>query len=276
MLGEKNSISACLVIYNEEKIIERCLESIKDLVDEIIIVHDGECSDKTLEIAKKYTNNIFIKPHVGDSSVHRVFTYEHARGEWIFQIDGDEFIDTEDHNFIRKKIAESSRSNINAFAFKWEMWNGQRFFYVKGLEKVCLFKKKNFHYINITHAISSVDGITERLNIFLHHRPNYNNIAWKSFFKKAKRWVPIHTQFFFPTEVTYECFNTSPDEWINYAKRVHKHTLFYLIFAPIKMSLGQLKNGLYQSFAGWQIILQQYVYYAYLYWSVWKKKRVLK
>ena len=47
-MPEKNTISACLVVHNEEKLIGRCLESIKNLVDEIIVVHDGPCQDKTL------------------------------------------------------------------------------------------------------------------------------------------------------------------------------------------------------------------------------------
>jgi Glycosyltransferases involved in cell wall biogenesis len=61
----RNKISACIVVYNEEKVIKRCLDSIKNVVDEIILVHDGPCKDRTLEIAKRYTNKIFIRPHVG-------------------------------------------------------------------------------------------------------------------------------------------------------------------------------------------------------------------
>lgn len=49
-LGE-HSISACLVVRNEEAVIERCLESLAGVVDEIVLVHDGECEDRTLEIA---------------------------------------------------------------------------------------------------------------------------------------------------------------------------------------------------------------------------------
>jgi glycosyltransferase involved in cell wall biosynthesis len=238
-------------------------------------VHDGECTDKTLEIAKRYTSKIFIKNHVGDSSVHRVFTYEQAQGEWIFQIDGDEYLDITDHELLRKKIVEAGQNNVNSFALKWEMWNGEKALYVKGYEKVCLFRKKNYHYLNVTHAISSVDGKTERLDIFLHHRPAYNNIAWKSFFIKAKRWIPVHTKFFFPQLVVYECFNTTPDAWVAYTNRVRKHPLLFLIFVPFKMSLGQFKNGLYQSLVGWQSSLQQYVYYFCLYWKVWRLQRSL-
>ena len=78
-----NRISACLVVYNEEKIIKNCLASIKDAVDEIIVVHDGECIDKTLEICKSYTNKIFIKQHIGEAEPHRPFGFKQATGDWI-------------------------------------------------------------------------------------------------------------------------------------------------------------------------------------------------
>ena len=51
-------ISACVITKNEEKNIVRCLNSIKDIVDEIIVVDTGS-NDKTINIAEKYTNNIY-------------------------------------------------------------------------------------------------------------------------------------------------------------------------------------------------------------------------
>ncbi len=270
MLENKNSITACLVIYNEEKVIERCLKSIKDLVDEIIVVHDGVCTDNTIEIVKKYTDKIFIEEHVGECSVHRVLTFEQAKSEWIFQIDADEYLDIADHEIIRKKIAESDSLSVNGYAFKWEMWDGKKPLYVKGFEKVCLFRKKNFHYVNITHGLSNVDGVTQHLDIFLHHQPVYNNIAWKSFFRKSKQWIPVHAKFFFPNQVEFKCFNATPENWILYSNRVRQHPFFYLALIPFKMSLGQLKNGLFRSFVGWQAVFQQYVYYFLLHLKILK------
>ena len=63
MANKPATISACLVVYNEEKSIQCCLESLRPVVNEIIIVHDGECNDKTLEIARKFTKHIYFQPH---------------------------------------------------------------------------------------------------------------------------------------------------------------------------------------------------------------------
>ncbi len=269
-------ISVCLVVYNEDKIIERCLNSIKDLADEIVLIHDGECNDKTLEIAKKFTDRIFIQPRTGDSSLHRVFSYNEARGRWIFQIDADEFIDQDAQPIIRNKIIEAEKKGINGFSFQWEMWDGKKAYAVKGFKKDCLFKKENFHYLGVTHGWAYIDGKVEDSGLVLHHRPAYDNLSWESFFRKAKRWVPIHAKFYFPNQVTYTGFNIGPEKWIKFTEKVKKNMIYYVIFEPIKMSLGQLKNGLYLAFAGWQVAAQQYVYYTMLYWQVWKIKRKSK
>jgi glycosyltransferase involved in cell wall biosynthesis len=270
---EREKISACLVVYNEEKVIGRCLESIKDLVDEIILVHDGECSDKTLEIARRYTENIFILPHTGESSLHRVFTYNKASCEWIFQIDADEYIDVLDHQKIFDLIKKANKDQINGFRFHWEMWNGRRAFNVRGFLKECLFRKNNYHYLAITHGWMNIDGIVANSGVTLHHRPAYNNIAWSSFFRKAGKWAPIHATFYFPEKVKFESFNIDVNKWIKFTEKVKKNLFFYQIFEPLKMFLGQLKSGLYTHYIGWQIAAQQFAYYFILYRIVGKMKR---
>ena len=57
-------ISACIITKNEEKHIRKCLESIKNVVDEIVIV-DGYSIDKTIDICKEYTDKIYIQKFSG-------------------------------------------------------------------------------------------------------------------------------------------------------------------------------------------------------------------
>ena len=87
-----NKISACLVVHNEEKVIRRCLDSIKNVVDEIIVVHDGPCTDKTMEIAREYGAKIYEQPFNGEAEKHRPFSYRMTSGAWILQIDADEYL----------------------------------------------------------------------------------------------------------------------------------------------------------------------------------------
>src|SRR3989338_6326807 len=145
MENNRQTISACVVVYNEEKVIQRCLDSIKDLVDEIIVVHDGQCADRTLEIVKRYTDKVFIREHVGVMDAHLVFAFEQAQGEWLLRIDADEFFDVADHNKIRLLLASSEANN--GYTFNWELWDGKQTVSLKGLQKTCFFRRKNFHYI---------------------------------------------------------------------------------------------------------------------------------
>ncbi len=96
-MKDKPTISACMIVKNEEKLLPQCLESIKDFVDKIIIVDTGS-TDRTIEIAKSYGAKIFHHPWENDFSKHRNQSISYATGDWIFVLDGDEeVIQWDDH-----------------------------------------------------------------------------------------------------------------------------------------------------------------------------------
>ena len=266
-------ISACIVAYNEEKVIERCLKSVYGFVDEIILVHDGECSDKTLEIAKKYTDKIFIQPHIGIAEPHRSFSYRQASNEWILQLDADEYIDEAD----KPKIFDlAEKGTADGYWLKWEMWDGKRSVRVDGLKKLCLFKKSKTLNLGIPQRAVTVNGKTEEVDILLRHRPLHENLSWKFFLNKMNYWLDSNVKYYFPELVKYDCFNTKIDSWLEYSAKIRKYPLVFLIFYPLKNFLGQLKNGLWKSWLGINLALQQYVYYFSLYLRIWKMKRKLR
>ena len=102
---KKFSISVVINTYNEEKNIRYCLESVK-WADEIIIV-DMYSTDKTIEIAKKYTDKIYFHERVGYAEPARQFAVELASNNWIFVIDADEIVTKP----LRDKIIEIVESN---------------------------------------------------------------------------------------------------------------------------------------------------------------------
>ena len=67
------TISLCMIVRNEEESLERCLESAKDVADEIIIVDTGS-TDDTIDIAKRYTQKIYNFPWVDDFAAARRWT----------------------------------------------------------------------------------------------------------------------------------------------------------------------------------------------------------
>jgi tetratricopeptide (TPR) repeat protein len=94
----KPTLSACLIVKNEEKFLEQCLDSIKGVVDEIIIVDTGS-TDNTVEIAKKWTRNHSIN---------------YATKDWILIIDADEKLEKDDIPILRRVL---NRNEFNSIFF---------------------------------------------------------------------------------------------------------------------------------------------------------------
>ena len=83
------TISACLMVKDEEELLGQCLWSIRQLVDEIIVVDTGS-TDKTVEIAKRFGAKVFHHPWEDNFSVHRNQSLGYATGDWVLIIDADE------------------------------------------------------------------------------------------------------------------------------------------------------------------------------------------
>ena len=98
-----NTISLCMIVKNEEKLLPRCLESVKDYVDEIIIVDTGS-TDKTVEIAKRYNAKIYHHAWENSFSKARNYSLKYATCEWILILDADEEIDREDAHKLKDVI----------------------------------------------------------------------------------------------------------------------------------------------------------------------------
>ena len=83
------TISLCMIVRDEEEVLERCLESIKDVVDEIIIVDTGSV-DRTKRIAEKYTDQIYDFPWIDDFAAARNFAFSKGTGEYLMWMDADD------------------------------------------------------------------------------------------------------------------------------------------------------------------------------------------
>lgn len=87
----KSNISLCMIVKNEERCLERCLESVKGVVSEIIIVDTGS-TDRTVEIARKYTDKIYYFEWTNNFAEARNFGLNYATGDYILHLDADEYI----------------------------------------------------------------------------------------------------------------------------------------------------------------------------------------
>lgn len=101
--------SASMIVRNEEKFLEGCLESIKDVVDEIVIVDTGS-TDATREIAARYGARVFDFPWTGNFSAARNRALEHCRGGWILYIDADERLRPVSREEVRRVLSDTSNA----------------------------------------------------------------------------------------------------------------------------------------------------------------------
>lgn len=83
------TLTLSMIVKNEEKYLKDCLESVKGVVDEIVIVDTGS-TDKTIEIAKEYKAKIYHFDWINDFSAARNYALQYSSGEWILYLDADE------------------------------------------------------------------------------------------------------------------------------------------------------------------------------------------
>lgn len=87
-------LSVGVATRNEEENIGRCLESVKNIADEIIIF-DEYSTDKTVEIAKEYNAKVFLEKHHDIFHITKQKTIDASKGKWMLQLDADEVVSKE-------------------------------------------------------------------------------------------------------------------------------------------------------------------------------------
>lgn len=170
----KYKLSICMMVKDEEVHIERCLESIKPIINrsdvELIIVDTGS-TDKTVNICEKYTDKLYFKKWFDDFSGMRNITISYATGEWIFILDADETL--EKYNdleiFLDSKIYETTEYNTYSIT-------GKNYTNLKNTESYSLFptmrifrNDRKFKYDGSVHNQPVYSKPVGKLDIIIGH-----------------------------------------------------------------------------------------------------------
>ena len=99
-------LSVGIITYNEEQIIARTIDSVKNIADEIVII-DSNSTDKTVEIAKSKGAKVITQSWLGYGK-QKNFMIDNCSGEWILSIDADEIISQELANEISEEIKKEN------------------------------------------------------------------------------------------------------------------------------------------------------------------------
>ncbi len=141
---EKVPISAVVITKNEEHNIEDCLKSVS-WADEIIVL-DDHSSDKTVEIAKRFTDKIFSRK-MDIEGKHRNYAYSLAKNNWVLSIDADERVSPE----LAEELRQVFKSPIKdiVFAIPVKTYIGKRWIQHGGwypASKVRLLDRRTVKY----------------------------------------------------------------------------------------------------------------------------------
>lgn len=99
------TFSLCMIVKNEEKVLRRCLDSVKAVIDEFVIVDTGS-TDGTKAIIKEFTDKEYHFDWVHDFAAARNYAFEQCTMDYVLTMDADEYIDAE--NLERLKLLKEA------------------------------------------------------------------------------------------------------------------------------------------------------------------------
>lgn len=140
------SLSVCMIVKDEEVFLPRCLESIKGVADQIIIIDTGS-TDQTVDIAREYTQYVYFHPWEGDFSRHRNQSLGYATGDWILVVDADEEL-LADHSQVRCELNDSTTDAVAARIINKNSGSGKDI----SFDSIRFFRNhQGFHYQGVVH-----------------------------------------------------------------------------------------------------------------------------
>ena len=198
-----------MIVKNEEETLERCLESVKDIIDEYIIVDTGS-DDKTKDIAKKYNSKIYDFKWTNNFGEARNFAFSKATKEYIMWLDGDDYFTAENIEKL-KSLKEHLDRSVDSVTMNYSLTRDAKGNTVFSLRRNRLVKrKKNFKWIGRIHEYLEVSGniINEDISVFhgkVKPHNDRNLQIFRSMLANDEEFTPRDT-YYFANELYYNGF----------------------------------------------------------------------
>jgi tetratricopeptide (TPR) repeat protein len=185
-------VSLCLITLNEEASLPTCLASTAGLFDEVIVVDTGS-TDRTKEVAAEFQARVVEFAWVDDFAAARNEGLRHARGDWVFYLDADEFLDDTNRGRLRALLDGLGEENC---AYVLQQRSRVAWDKVSRivLDRVCLFRNRPDHrwqyrvHEQIMPALLSTGARVIRTDIAVDHS-GYEDPAVLR--RKAERNLPL-------------------------------------------------------------------------------------
>lgn len=165
------TVSVCMIVKNEEAVLKRCLDSLKGVYDELIIVDTGS-TDSTKKIASLYTDRIYDFKWVNDFSKARNFAMEKATCDYIYTADADEVLDEENRQkFIDLKKVMLPEVEIVEMRYVNQLENGTVYNFDSEYRAKMYKRLRNFTFIEPVHEMVRLDPVVFESDIDIIHMP---------------------------------------------------------------------------------------------------------
>lgn len=170
------TISLCLIVKNEEETLGRCLDSIKDALDEIIIVDTGS-TDTTKEIARKYTTKVYDFVWIDNFGAARNFAFSHATQDYIMWLDADDVLLASDLQKLLL-LKQDLDPLTDSVTMNYNLASDENGNIVSSLRRNRLVKRtRQFQWIGAVHEYLAVNGKIINSDITVTHKKERSDTA---------------------------------------------------------------------------------------------------
>lgn len=193
------TISLCMIVRNEENGLERCLTSVRDIVDEIVIVDTGS-EDRTKEIAEKCGAVVYDFEWINDFAAARNFSFSKATQEYILWLDADDIIREEDQEKF-KQLKETLPTYYVAATMDYVLSvNGDGTPAHSMLRNRLVRRDCNFKWIGVVHEYLEVIGRPFPSDVKVYHKKDkaYTDRNLQIYRKRKE-----NGDFFAPRDIFY-------------------------------------------------------------------------
>lgn len=192
---KKHTLSVCVITKNEADRIRACLDSVKHLADEIVILDSGS-TDCTVEIIKEYTDKVWVTDWPG-FGIQKQRCLEKAQMDWVLFIDADESLDKTAQEALAKLLAQPNIEEV-AFTIKWGVVRHGKLlrFGRSGRSPLRLFVREgsSFSPDQVHEKVLHPEGKVNRLpGILMHYTARDYGHALEKNIKYA--WLGSHKYF---------------------------------------------------------------------------------
>ncbi len=158
-----------MIVKNEEDVLGRCLDSVHDLVDEINIVDTGS-TDRTVEIAKQYTDRVYFYKWNGKFKDARNKSFEYATKDYIFYLDADDVLLEEDRNKF-KQLKQTLDPSVDSVSMYYHAGHDEFGNVTLTFRRNRLLKRsRNFRWEGDVHNYIPVSGKIINSDIAITHK----------------------------------------------------------------------------------------------------------